>query len=81
MGQFTCLSVHTQELFADDGNQEYQAVAYYGLARAGLGPGDVHRARELGQDSLRLLEAIGNRLVPEVKAWLLTLQGDESISS
>jgi tetratricopeptide (TPR) repeat protein len=56
-----------------EGNQEYQAVAYYGLARVAQGQGDIHKARELGQESLRLLESIGNRQAPEVKAWLRLL--------
>ena len=50
-----------------DGNQEYQAIAYYGLARVARGQGDVREARELGQESLRLLETIGNRLAPAVR--------------
>jgi hypothetical protein len=32
--------------------------------------GGIHKARELGQESLRLLESIGNRQATEVKAWL-----------
>lgn len=61
-----------QELksITSEGNQEYLAVAYYGLARVAHGQGDVCKARELGQEGLRLLESIGNRLAPEVRAWL-----------
>ncbi|MFL5704917.1 MAG: tetratricopeptide repeat protein, partial [Ktedonobacteraceae bacterium] len=60
-----------------EGNQEYQAVAYYGLARVAQGQEDILKARELGQESLRLLESIGNRQAPEVKAWLHLLPFEE----
>jgi hypothetical protein len=53
-----------------DANQEYLAVALYGLARVAKARGDAREARERGQESLRIFETIKNRKVPEVRAWL-----------
>lgn len=61
-----------------DGNQEYQAIAYYGLARVAQNQGDIHQARELGEKSLHLLETIGNRQAAEVKTWLAGIEPDPS---
>jgi tetratricopeptide (TPR) repeat protein len=58
---------------ASQDNQEYRAVALYGLARVALAHQDLREAQELGQESLRLLEVIGNRRAPEVRGWLQTL--------
>jgi tetratricopeptide (TPR) repeat protein/transcriptional regulator with XRE-family HTH domain len=72
MQRFDEASSTFQEILSitSEGNQEYQAVAYYGLARVAQSQRDILNARELGQESLRLLESIGNRQAPEVKAWL-----------
>ncbi|HAG98144.1 MAG TPA: hypothetical protein DCL75_04615 [Ktedonobacter sp.] len=72
MQRFDEASSTFQEILSitSEGNQEYQAVAYYGLARVAQSQRDILKARELGQESLRLLESIGNRQAPEVKAWL-----------
>jgi tetratricopeptide (TPR) repeat protein/transcriptional regulator with XRE-family HTH domain len=55
---------------ASGGNQEYLAVALYGLAQVAKARGDTREAREQGQESLRIMEAIKNRKAPEVRAWL-----------
>ena len=55
-------------------NQEYLAMAIYGLARVAAAQGESKEARELGQESLRIAESIGNRLAAQVRAWLDTLQ-------
>ncbi len=55
-------------------SQEYLAMALYGLARVAAAQGESKEARELGQESLRIAESIGNRLAAQVRAWLETLQ-------
>ena len=55
-------------------SQEYLAMAIFGLARVAAAQGESRDARELGQESLRMAEAIGNRLTGQVRAWLDTLQ-------
>jgi tetratricopeptide (TPR) repeat protein/transcriptional regulator with XRE-family HTH domain len=57
-------------------NQEYTAVAAYGLARVVAAQGDRREAQELGQESLRIAESIGNRLAGKVKAWLEALPAE-----
>ena len=54
-------------------NQEYLAVASYGLARVAEARGERREARELGQESLRIAESIGNHLAEKVRAWLEAL--------
>jgi uncharacterized protein HemY len=55
-------------------SQEYLAMALYGLARVAAAQGESREARELGQESLRMAESIGNRLAAQVRAWLDALQ-------
>ncbi len=55
------------------GNQDCEASALYGLARVAAARGDTAAAECQGQESLRLFEAMGNRLAGEVRAWLETL--------
>ena len=54
-------------------SQEYLATAIYGLARVAAAQGESREARELGQESLRIAETIGNRLTVQVRAWLEAL--------
>ena len=70
--RFSQARVCFQELraTASHENQEYQAVALFGLARAELGTGNVTEARSLGQESLAMFQAIHNRQLPQVRAWL-----------
>lgn len=49
------------------------AAAYFGLARVAAAQGDNRGAQELGQESLRIAESIGNRLAGQVRAWLEAL--------
>jgi tetratricopeptide (TPR) repeat protein/transcriptional regulator with XRE-family HTH domain len=69
---------HELRAIVSDENQEYLGVALYGLARVALAREDVQEARALGQESLRILETIRNRQVPEVRAWLNTLPVESS---
>ena len=57
-------------------NQEYLAVASYGLARVAAARGERREARELGQESLRIAESIGNHLAGKVRAWLEALPAE-----
>jgi len=61
---------HELQRMTSDGNQEYLAVALYGLARVAKARGDAREAQERGRESLRIFETIKNRKVPEVRAWL-----------
>ena len=55
---------------ASGGNEEYLAIACFGLARVAAAQGKSEEARTLGQESLRLAETIGIRLTSQVRAWL-----------
>ena len=59
------------------GNQEVIASALYGLARVAAMRGQIAEARQQGQQSLSIFEAMGNRLIDTVKAWLQTLSVDD----
>ncbi|HTI14432.1 MAG TPA: tetratricopeptide repeat protein [Dictyobacter sp.] len=52
------------------GNQEWIALADYGIARALATKGNLQEAYNIGMESLSTLEAIGNHQKIEVKQWL-----------
>ena len=62
-------------------NQEYMAVASYGLARAAAGQGNYQEAQRLGQESFQLFETMGNRMAGQVRAWLEAQPGVTSDNS
>ncbi len=58
---------------APDGGQDAVALARYGLARVAASEGKLHRACELAEQSVEILEAVGHRNAREVREWLESL--------
>ncbi len=52
------------------GDQELLAVAKYGQARIAYAHGKTNEARNLGELSLRVLEAMGHHKTNEIRIWL-----------
>ncbi|WP_220198218.1 tetratricopeptide repeat protein [Ktedonospora formicarum] len=63
---------------ASVGLQDYKAEALFGLGRVALRQGNVSDARRLGQESLAILDVIGNRTRTKVAEWLKTLPAQET---
>ncbi|WP_201387620.1 helix-turn-helix domain-containing protein [Ktedonobacter sp. SOSP1-85] len=63
---------------ASVGLQEYKAEALFGLGRVALLQGNVYDACKLGQESLAILDVIGNRTRTKVAQWLKTLPVQET---
>jgi tetratricopeptide (TPR) repeat protein len=57
------------------GDQEFLALAYYGLARVAALLRDRENARLYGDKSVMILEAIGYRKVAEVRDWMKSALG------
>jgi tetratricopeptide (TPR) repeat protein/transcriptional regulator with XRE-family HTH domain len=55
---------------AAEGTLANEAVGCYGLARVAFAQEQHDKARSLGQESLRIFKAIGNRKSTAVEAWL-----------
>jgi hypothetical protein len=54
-------------------SQEWEALTRYGLARLAGERGQVEEARQQGQESARLFEALGHYQTAEVRQWLMQL--------
>jgi tetratricopeptide (TPR) repeat protein/transcriptional regulator with XRE-family HTH domain len=52
------------------GNQEFLALAYYGLARVCVLQEDRKSARSYSSKSVRILEMMGHRQTAEVRVWM-----------
>ncbi len=57
-----------------EGDQELFALAYYGLAQVAAVKGNMQKARELGEVSVKALAVIGHRNAHEVRHWLSTIR-------
>jgi ATP/maltotriose-dependent transcriptional regulator MalT len=70
--QFDAASTAFEEALeqAPEGSRESMADALYGLARVALAQGKSERARQQGQESLAIFEAIGHHKAAEVRQWL-----------
>src|SRR5260221_15205 len=70
--QFDAASTAFEEALeqAPEGSRESRADALYGLARVALAQGESERARQQGQESLAIFEAIGHYKAAEVRQWL-----------
>ncbi len=70
--QFDAASTAFEEALeqAPEGSRESKADALYGLARVALAQGKSERARQQGQESLAIFEAIGHHKAAEVRQWL-----------
>jgi tetratricopeptide (TPR) repeat protein len=60
-------------VLAPEGGQDFIALALYGLARVADIDGRLDEARELGTQSIAILESMGRREAREVKGWLRSL--------
>jgi ATP/maltotriose-dependent transcriptional regulator MalT len=56
-----------------EGDQDLIVLARYGLARVVAARGTIEEARQLGEASLKALEAMGHRHAKEVRHWLDSL--------
>lgn len=54
-------------------NSEMAAASLYGLAQIAVAQGNIAKAHEQGQASLRLFEAMHHELASEVRQWLAVL--------
>ncbi len=57
----------------ESGLRDLVALSLYGLAQIALAQGDLPAARQLGQESLAILESLAHRDAAAVKAWLAGL--------
>ncbi len=62
--------------FAPEGGNDFIALATYGLARVAASLGNTSQAKQLGEQSVLLLEHMGRREAQEVREWLF-LQGKQ----
>jgi tetratricopeptide (TPR) repeat protein/transcriptional regulator with XRE-family HTH domain len=60
------------------GSQEAVASSLYGLAQVAAARGNPLEARQQGEESLRLFEAMSHRLTDTVKTWLQSIPNDDN---
>jgi tetratricopeptide (TPR) repeat protein len=56
--------------FRREGDQEFLALAQYGLARVAAAQGNIEESQRLGEASISALEVMGHRNAKEVRDWL-----------
>ena len=67
------LAFHEALALTPEGQHEFSARTYYGLARIAEGQHNFDEAKRFGEASLHAFEALGHHQAHEVRAWLNTL--------